>query len=278
MNRTRLPGPVQESAQIGNSADLLRDGASRWISVDPLSAGWTLNDPGSTGTINGASVDANGVRFQLEADNNSERWNNSNQHGPRYYKKLEGAYGPLTWGDSFSIEFLVHRHAVGANSGSGNQDDSGFVIGIADSTCTADTSDVEWVGCGFYNNKSNESVALQVGGDTGTTNLSGAQIRRGYVWVGPALDDSDADGHPMIHKAAVLGIDADGRLRDSADPAQQTHEYVSTDEVYIFVAPTFKSSKSGIADTDTTWKIWFRVNQAVDGLSPSYVPNGGVST
>tara|TARA_R100000482_G_scaffold17557_1_gene5070 strand:- start:1253 stop:2095 length:843 start_codon:yes stop_codon:yes gene_type:complete len=277
--RTRVPGPIQKSADLGNSNQTEFDGSARWISLDPLSSGWTLNDPDSTGTINSASVDTNGVRFQLEADNNSERWNQTNQDGPRYYKKLESPYGPLTFGDSFSVEFLVQRHAVGANSGSGNQDDAGFVVGIADSSCVSSTSDVEWVGLGSFNKKENESVTCAIGGDTSLTNVStSTAMRRCYCWIGPAFDGTDADGNPTVHRSMALTLNDSNQILNTTAPSAQTHEFVGTDPVYLFLAPTFKSTKSGIADTDTTWKVWYRINHAPDGMLPSYVPGEGASS
>lgn len=282
MKRSRVPGPIQATAQIGTSEDLQRDGSGRWISLDPLSSGWTLNDPGSTGTINAASVSEAGVRFQLELDNNGERWNAGAQTGPRYYKKLEGAHGPILWSHKFSIEILIWRTAVGANSGSGNQEGAGVVVGIADSSCVSDTSDVEHISLGCYNNiAANEAVKIQIGGDTAVSYETDSDTRRAYAWIGPAVDNTDADGHPMIHKCSVYCLDANNRIVESDDPTKQVHEYVGTDPVYLFCAPTFYSASApgGATDTDTTWKIWYRISQSgdADGFTPIYIPNGGAS-
>ncbi len=101
MGRSRVPGPIQKQPNTGNLDDLHRDGTSRWISLDPTSSGWTFNDPDSTGTVKSVTTSDAGIRIQLEIDNNSERFNNSSQAGGRYYKKLIGPYGPLTWADNF---------------------------------------------------------------------------------------------------------------------------------------------------------------------------------
>ena len=282
MNRRgRIPGPIQKNLSVGNLDNLQNDNISRWISLDPTSSGWTAADPGSTGTVNALTTSGDGVRVQLELDNNAERWNQTSQNGKRYYRKIEGPNGPLTFADKFSIEFLVWRHAVGANSGSGNQDGSGVVVGIADASCTTDTSDVEWIGVGCYNNiASNEAVRVQTGGDTAITTETEQNCRRVYCWIGPAIDDGDADGNPMIHKTAVYNLDANNRVLDSADPTKQVHEYVGTDPVYVFFCPTFYSGSApgGATDTDTTWKIWYRVNFAPDGFLPTYVAGDSPST
>ena len=276
--RTRIPGPLQTSLTVGNTNQLTGDRVARWISLDPLSSGWVFNDPGSYGTINSLTTSASGIRLQLDASANGSQWNAVNQDTPRYYKQLEGPNGPLTWDSGFSLEFLVSRASISANVGDGNQDDAGFVVGIADSSCVSDTSDVEWVGLGTVNKKENTSVTSYVGGDIGVSNVSTSTAQNGtYCWIAPAMDGNDADGNPTVHRLMAMTQNNQGQLLNTTTPAAQTHEFVGTDPVYMFFAPVFKSQKSGIADTDTTWKVWYRINHAPDGLSPSYVPGEGSS-
>ena len=276
--RTRIPGPLQKSLPVGNTDQRTGDGVARWILLDPLSSGWVFNDPNSYGTINSLTVSANGIRLQLEADQNGSQWNQINQDTPRYYKQLEGPDGPLTWSSGFSVEFLVSRTSIDANSGDGNQDDAGFVVGIADASCVSAVSDVEWVGLGTVNKKENESVTSFIGGDTSITNVSASTAqRKTYCWIAPAMDGTDADGNPTVHRSMALTMNDSNQILNTTAPSAQTHEFVGTDPVYLFFAPTFKSAKSGIADTDTTWKVWYRINHAPDGLAPSYVPGEGSS-
>ena len=281
MARTRVPGPIQKQPSTGNTNDLHRDGSSRWVSLDPLSSGWTFNDPGSTGTVKSLTTDSNGIRIQLEIDNNSERWHNSSQNGGRYYKKLIGPYGPLTWADNFSIEFLVEKVAVGANNGdAGNGSQwvvDGFALGIADASCVPDTSDVEWTGVGCYLKKENGSLLASVGGDTNLQNIVDTAAVKLYACLGCMLDDADAgDTNPVIHRGFGYLMNSNGDLEVSNGMSQQNHEFVRTDDVYLLFAPTFGGSISGV-DTDATWKVWYRIHHSIEGLYPVYFPNEGVS-
>ena len=283
MKRSRVPGPIQNTAPIGNSGDRVGPFTSPWISLDPTSSGWTFNDPDSTGTVKSLNVGNTGMRFVLDrfaATNlhRSERWNASLQHGGRYYKKLQGDRGPLMWTDTFSIEFLLWRTAVDANSGAGNQDDSGIAIGIADSSCIAGTSSVKWIGIGSYSKKGsgNQNITGQLGGDTGTTNTSDiADQRRFYVSIGPGLDDNDGDGHPKVHRAMCYALDDNNDLRQSTTCASQTHEFTGTDPVYMFVCPTFLSNSGAPNDADFTYKVWYRISEDPERMLPQYTPNQG---
>jgi len=276
MKRSRVPGPIQNTAPIGNSGDRVGPFTSPWVSLDPLSSGWSLTNPHSD-VIKTVSVDSNGIKFQLEIDDDNRRWNQTTQDSPRYYKKLQGDRGPLTWGDKFTMEFLVWRTAVDANASSGGQDDAGFVVGIADASCVSDTSDVEWVGCGVYSRKSAaQEIMFQAGGDTEVTSVQNSAFVRGYIQINPPFDEqSDADGNPAIHRVTVNGLDANNRFEGQGVSGNQTHEFVGTDPVYLFLSPTFRSATSGLADPDFTFKIWYRINEDPERFDPLYVPNQG---
>ena len=279
MRKTRLPGPIQNSAPIGNSADLVGIFTTPWVSLDPTSSGWALSNP-LGGVINSVTVDASGIRFQLEYDNKHRRWNQTTQDSPRYYKQLQGDRGPLTWADKFTIEFLAWRTAVDANASSGGQDDAGFVIGIADSSCISDTSDVEWVGCGCYNKKSSaQEIIFQAGGDTAITTVQNTGFQRGYIQINPPFDEQDdADGNPAVHRVTVNGLDLNNRFEGQGVSGDQNHpdlQFVGTDPVYLFLAPTYRSSTSGLSDPDFTWKIWYRISEDPERFEPQYTPNQG---
>ena len=281
MNRRgRIPGPIQKNLSVGNLGDLVGPTTSPWRSLDPTSPGWTFNDPGSTGTLTSINVSGAGIRFVLDKSNEAERWNAANQHGGRYYKQLHTDSGPLTWSKIFSIEFLIWRTALGANSGAGNQDDAGIAVGIADASCISDTSDVEWIGIGSYNKEggSNQNITGQLGGDDpGTTNVDDqADVRRYYVSIGPAMDDGDGDGNPKVHRAIAYGLDDNNRLRASGICAAQVHEYASADPVYLFLCPTFKSNGANALDhPDFTYKVWYRISEDPELMLPEYIPNSG---
>ena len=281
MKRSRVPGPIQNTAPIGNSGDLIGPFTSPWISLDPTSSGWAFNDPNSTGTVKSLTVSGAGLRFVLDVDNDgSERWNAATQQGGRYYKVLSGDRGALTWSDTFTIEFLLWRTAVDANSGAGNQDDAGIAIGISDSSCVSGTSGVKWIGIGSYSKKGgtpgNENITGQLGGDTSTTNTSDiADQRRFYVSIGPGLDDNDGDGHPKVHRAMCYALDDNNDLRQSTTCASQTHEFTGTDPVYMFLCPTFRSNSGLSTDPDFTYKVWYRISEDPERMLPQYTPNQG---
>lgn len=276
--RTRTPGPVLNACVVGNLSELNRDGASRWISLDPTSDGWTFNDPGSTGTVKSVTTGSSGIRVQLEIDNNSERFNHSSQNGGRYYKKLIGPYGPLTWADNFSIEFLVEKSAVGANNGdAGNGSQwtvDGFALGIADSSCVADTSDVEWTGVTCHLKSNNGTLQANIGGDTNLSSITDNDSVKLYACLGCMVDDDDAgDTNPVIHRGFGYLLNTDGDLVTSNGMSQQTHEFTRSDDVYLLFAPSFGGSISG-SDTDATWKVWYRIHHSIEGLYPTYYPGG----
>tara|TARA_R110000824_G_scaffold293662_2_gene481958 strand:- start:23 stop:865 length:843 start_codon:yes stop_codon:yes gene_type:complete len=279
-----MPGPIGKST-TGNESQMQEDGLLRWRSIDVNDASWTEADPGSTSLVQSITSTTSGMRIVTDNADFALRWNTSTQTSPRYYKKLQGpgSMGDMAWAQAFSIEFLCTRTSINANdgnAGSGNNqwDSSGIVVGIADESCVADVSDVEWVGAGFFNKQSNGALIMRYGGDSGDGDLSNSAAVSGYHVVAVNIDAADADGDTQILRGAGYVMNSSAQVLTSSGMSQQTHEYDGTEPVYLFVSPTFAATTSDIdADTDTTWKLWYRIRVAKDDLVPDYIPGEGYS-
>jgi len=286
-NRSRMPGPIGKST-TGNEGQLRQDGLLRWRSIDVTDPSWTEWDfPDDTPTELVQSITSTTSGMQIVTDNadSALRWDQTNQTSPRYYKKLQapGTMGDMSWAQAFSIEFLCTRSAIGANAGNAGSsnnkwDGSGIVVGIADGTGVVAASSAKWVGAGFFNQASNGSVILQIGGDSSSTDLTNTAGAIGYHVLSVNTDGTDADGDTKILRGAGLLMNSSGQSLTSIGMIQQSQEYDGTESVYLFVSPTFYTTVADIdADTDTTWKIWYRIRVAKDGVAPDYIPGDGYS-
>lgn len=289
-NRSRMPGPISTST-TGNQRQLEQDGLLRWKSIDLRDGTWSSDAESDfpngtpTGLVQAITSSSAGMRIQTDNADSALVWNDVNQTSPRYYKKLQGpgAFGGLSWLQKFSIEFLCTRSAIGANdgdAGSGNNkwDGSGIVVGIGDSTCVEDASGVRWTGAGFYNNQGSSSVLMRYGGDSGVSDLANSASVSGYHLLSVNIDATDADGNTQLVRGAGYIMNSSGQVLSTAGMTSQTHEFIGTHPVYIFVSPTYYTTVSNIdTDTDTTWKLWYRIRVAMDDLAPDYVAGGGYS-
>ena len=119
---------------------------------------------------------------------------------------------------------------------------------------------------------------MSMGGDSGDTDLSNSAAVSGYHVVSVNIDATDADGNTQILRGGGYVMNSSAQVVANAGMSNQTHEYVGTQPVYLFVSPTFAATTSNIdADTDTTWKLWYRVRVAKDDLVPDYIPGDGYS-
>ena len=285
--KSRVPGPITKST-TGTEDDWREDGLLRWRSIDITDSSWTLYDFADatpTQLVQSIVTTDAGMRIVTDNADSGLRWNTSTQTSPRYYKKLQGpgTMGDMAWAQAFSIEFLCTRTAIHTNDGdaggSNNQwDASGLVIGIADQSCVADTSDVEFVGAGFFNKQSNGALLMSYGGDSGDTDLSNAAAVSGYCLLSVNIDATDADGDTQILRGAGYVMNGSSQVLANAGMISQTHEIDGTQAVYLFVSPTYSTTTSNIdANPDTTWKLWYRIRVAKDDLAPSYIPGEGYS-
>ena len=281
--RTRVPGPVAQDQSLGNSGQRHSDRLSRWQSIDVNDGRWTLYDPNNT--VVSTTTTANGLRIVNDNAGTANRWNASNQQNGRWYQKLLGPDGnALTFGDFFSIEFLIKLHTLHANTSVDGSDRSGVVVGIAGAGITDSVSAIKWAGQGAFLKDTDPVIYLQsvIGGDASTNNAQDSGCVGIHTTISPPVDDNDAgEDNPSTRHVAAVMLDSNNHVvhlsNGATRAAIQTHEYTVTDNVYLFLAPSWGTTINGIDDADATWSVWYRVNVARDGLAPSYIPGGGAS-
>ena len=280
--RGRIPGPIQKNLSVGNLDDLVNNGVSRWQSIDVHDGSWTLNNVDSI-LINNSSSAA-GMRFETDYNQRSSRWNATNQDVPRFYKQLPPHNGrTLTWADKFQIEFLIERVDVHGNATTA--DKSGITVGIADESCQTLVSDVEWMGlqCSQQLNQTIDGVAntkglqVQVGGDGHVGGSNGSATNKGYGIIAPNFDGTDDDGNTSTLHGMCFGFNTSNQYVNQANCNANTHEYIGTHAVYLFLATMWTGTVSISANSDATWKAWYRINLSENLLSPDWQLGGGES-
>ena len=285
--RTRVPGPITEDQTVGNSGLRFRSGVNRWRSVDVNDGGGTLRDPNS-GIIS-VTTTTDGMRIVTDKDETAHRWHtgNNNQNAGAWYQKLKTPDGAdLKWGDFFQVEMLVRLHQMHANTP--NNDKSGFTVGIANSQITS-TGTVEWIGAHlfFIGNSADEQLKLYVGGHQNTNNAVDADCRGAHISVGHAINDDNND--PNVTGDDDVGVRmVYGTMLNSSGEATHPenaikifsildNQFTSTDDVYLFVCANHSTTGGSTNNPDATWKVWYRVEVARDGMNPTYIPGGGES-
>jgi|TARA_R100000482_G_C5124489_1_gene147824 hypothetical protein len=280
--RGRIPGPIQKNLSVGNLDDLVNSGVSRWQTIDVHDGSWTLNNVDSI-LVNNSSSSA-GMRFETDYNQKASRWNATNQDVPRFYKKLAFDNGQLVkWSDKFQIEFLIERVAVHGNTSTADR--SGITVGIADTSCQSLVSDVEWMGlqCSQQLNRTVGGVAntlglqTQVGGDGALAGNSGDATNKGYGIIAPNFDEEDSDGNTSTLHGMCFGLNTSLEAVNHSASGANTHEYVGTDDVYIFLATMWTGSVTISENSDATWKAWYRINFLENFLTPEWQLNGGQS-
>lgn len=272
--RVRVPGPIARDQTLGNTKQRVDVGVGPWTSIDINDGSWTKYDPNSL--IINATTSANGVTFELDRLQTNKRWTAGSQNTGRYYREFEGPFGRLTWTDRFTTEFLVEIHSITGNTGS--CDRAGVCLGICDSD-VENSNSVNWVGMtSLTKDISPLSLQGQIGGDSNTANGTHSNTIKLYSCIGPPIDDDDAaDTNPVMPRGFMYNIDTNGDQKLSTAMATQTHEYTSSDPLYMFLAFSFGTTTSPTNNPEFTYKMWYRINMAPDVLSPTYVPGGGVS-
>jgi len=284
LRANRIPGPIGRQT-VGSSKRETRS-VNDWVSINPLDVaqGWTFRQSSQANLVS-LTTSASGMRVQQDITKNANaesRWSASAMRADRYYAKLRGPNGDLTWDDNFTLEILVWLESVGANTSA--PDKSGIVIGLADKEVETGESNVAWAGCVMYfnnynanNNYPNEpSAGCVVGGDSATSSNAASNFHRAYVSISPVIDGTDDDGNPQTRRVSMQMMTKDNELVGNLNSGNQTFEYNADtqgdDPVYIFLAPTFTGT-NGSANTDTTFKAWYRITMT--DLSPTYSPIPG---
>ena len=281
--RTRVPGPITHDQTMGNSGERHSDRLSRWKSIDVNDGRWTLYDPNSS--VVSVTTTANGLRIVNDKDETARRWNASSQTTGRYYQKLLGPDGnALTFGDFFSIEFLIKLHTLHGNASLDGSDRSGITVGICGAGVTNSQQNIKWAGQGAFLKDTDPAIFLQsvIGGDASTNNAQDGTCVGIHTTISPPVDDDDnGEDNPSTRHVAAVMLDSNNHVvhlsNGATRAAIQTHEYTVTDNVYLFLALNWGTSINGIDDADATWGVWYRVNVARDGLNPTYIPGSGES-
>ena len=281
--RTRVPGPITHDQTMGNSGERHSDRLSRWKSIDVNDGRWTLYDPNSS--VVSVTTTANGLRIVNDKDETARRWNASSQTTGRYYQKLLGPDGnALTFGDFFSIEFLIKLHTLHGNASLDGSDRSGITVGICGAGVTNSQQNIKWAGQGAFLKDTDPAIFLQsvIGGDASTNNAQDGTCVGIHTTISPPVDDDDnGEDNPSTRHVAAVMLDSNNHVvhlsNGATRAAIQTHEYTVTDNVYLFLTPNWGTSINSIDDADATWGVWYRVNVARDGLNPTYIPGSGES-
>tara|TARA_R100001163_G_scaffold65376_1_gene62327 strand:- start:55 stop:879 length:825 start_codon:yes stop_codon:yes gene_type:complete len=273
---------------LGNTFERRNNFLSQWRSIDVNDGGWTLYDPNST--IVSATTTTDGIRLVTDKDTtgSSNRMSTSQQGAGRYWQKLVGPDGdPLTFADFFSIEVLIKCHQIHANHDDSTSfpagDRSGVTVGFSGPGVTDSTS-FNFVNITLYvkGTGANPKMQAQGGGKDGMISGEDTHCRGVYCLMCPAIDDDDAgDDNPSIRDIAYQLLDSNNDATHDSNALKRAGvnnlEFTKTDEVYLFFSNNWGTDVSNIADADGTWKVWYRVNVARDGLNPTYVPGGGLS-
>ena len=277
----RIPGPI---AHVGvGSTKQIKQGQNEWSSVNPLDAaqGWTFHQSAQANIVT-LTTSASGIRVQQDIAKNANseaRWNHSVMRSDRYYTRLRGPDGELTWSDNFTLEFLVELVSVGSNTDA--PDKSGMWVGLSDAEVETGTSAVAFAGCAMYfnnyqQNTSQPSAGMMIGGDSNTTSNASATFRKAYVTISPVIDGTDDDGNPQTRQVSMQMMTSANELIGNLNSGTQTFEYNADtqgdDPVYLFVSPCFFGA-NGSNNTDTVFKVWYRLSMT--DLSPTYNPITG---
>lgn len=276
MRRTRVPGPLVHTQSVGNTADRVADGVSRWISVDVNDGKWTKvasADMSNEGTnVETITTTASGMRIVQDIDDDNKNWNQNAHTADRWYTKLKADGRELVWSDIFAIEFLVERTAQGA------QDRAGIVIGLCHTATLTATANAYWIGLQAYNRNNTAGMIMRVGSGGGNSEVEDADGVKCYANFVPAFDDDDAgDANPMMRRGMGIMLNSSNETVKAGGMPDNAEEFTATDPVYLFFSPHFRNTTSQQADPDDTWKVWYRLSYSDDNVSPEYVPGGGVS-
>ncbi len=93
-----------------------------------------------------------------------------------------------------------------------------------------------------------------------------------------AADNTDGDDNQQIRVGNVVILDSSNHLLDSKTEGVYTEEFSGTEQVRLFLAPSFYAgSGNDPASPVATFRVWYRIIKFPKGLSPSYNANGGNS-
>jgi hypothetical protein len=280
--RTRVPGLIAADQTLGNSGLRFESGVNRWRSADVNDGNWTLYDP-NNGIVS-VVTSTDGMRIVSDKDETAHRFGtgDSNQNAGRWHTKLKTPDGAdLKWNDFFQVEILVKKHAMHANLT--GDDKSGLTVGIANSDIT-NSSTVEWLGSTLFFIGTNVEQQLKcfVGGHQSTASGTDNDLVGTHTVIGHAIDDDDGTDNPAVRIVTATLLNSSNQAVHPTSNGFKIHsintdEFTGTDDVYLFVCANHSTTGGSTANPDATWKVWYRVQLARDGLAPTYIPGGGSS-
>ena len=287
MGRRHKIGSIRGSSIANSSASrVIHPEIGAWRCCDVNDGTWTYVAAGGSQASN-EGTDANGMGFTFDASNDTATtgyWRGNANPASRYYKDVVGPDGPVLFSDSFTLECIMER--TSGNS----QDADGVAFGIAEQKVATSNGSAggtggglnndafSHVGFGIYNRNNNNGVhyRVQTGNDQSTGDqTNGVKIYGNYTM---AADNTDGDDNQQIRVGNVVILDSSNHLLDSKTQGVYTEEFSGTEQVRLFLAPSFYTGRSHSGDTPvSTWRVWYRIIKFPKGLSPSYNANGGNS-
>jgi hypothetical protein len=264
--RTRIPGKFGRFT-TGNTDRQVNPYVTPWRSVDVLDGSWTLST--QAGNIVSLTTSTAGMEITQDISLDNSNWNQNAHTADRYYRKLAGPDGDLTWGDIFTLEILVERTAQG------DEDRAGIVLGLSDESVHTGTSNIEWIGLQAYNRNNNAGMIMRIGSGAGNAEVEDAAGVKAYAFFSPAIDDTDVDSDVQQRRANGLLLNTNGELLKSGGMPENAEEFDSSQNVYLFFSPHYRNTTSKTNNSVDTWKVWYRFTTNPSGLSPTYIPNAG---
>ena len=263
MRRSRVPGRFSRNG-IGQTP---RTGVSDWVSLNPLDGSWLLDDPNSV--IGTASVTDAGVRLQNATAQFDHHHTSADDGGACYYKVLMNQDGqPMLFSDpGWNIDILIKRQT--------NGDDNGQT-GVYISDAPTDRSNRNWLGV-TYSNLTNGNGKWYVGTANGDNSGTHADSDRILINISNPIDTSgDDDGNEITHNITYANLNSNYAALQQGSKNNVTQEYDQGDLVYIMLSSAFDvaSTSDPNANTDNTWKVWYRVNWSPQGVNPEYMLTG----
>jgi hypothetical protein len=250
-----------------NLGQSTRQGVSDWISLNPLDGSWSLDDPNNV--IASASVSNTGIRLQNAAAAYDHHHVAADDTGACYYKLLTNSEGkPMLFSDpGWNIDILIKRQT--------NGDDSGQ-IGVYVCDDPTDRTNRNWLGV-TCSNMANGAGKWYVGTQNGENSGANAASDRILCSISNPIDTSgDDDGNEITHNITYMNLNSSLAALQQGSKNNNTQEYDQGDMVYIMLASAFdtESNSEPGANSDNTWKVWYRVNWSPQGIDPQYLLAG----
>ena len=259
MKRSRIPGTIAKQT-TGQSA---RVSVTDWVPINPVDGSWASDDPNSV--VASVTASASGVRFQNNAAAFAVHMDQNDDGGAAYYKLLKTADGqPMLFSDpGWSLEVLIKRQTNGNDNGA---------INVAVSDDPSDRTNRNWLGM-TYSNKTDGKGKWYVGTANGVNSGLHADSDRFIFNIFNPVDTSgDDDGNEVTHAITYAHLNSNFAAIHHGAKTNVTQEYDQGDFVYLMISSAFDNASTSQpnANTDNTWKVWYRLSWSPQGVDPEY--------